>query len=108
MVKAYYIWQLEFEVLQLIQQIDELLTVVQSILQGKLPIPLVNPTILHNILRNVSLNLTENYELVAATKWENIHLYYDLVEVSMLGNAHGVSMLMFIPLKSAKSVFYPA
>ena len=49
--------QLEFAVLQFTQHIDELLTAAQNILQGKLPIALITPTILHNILRNVSLTL---------------------------------------------------
>jgi len=70
--------QLEFTVLQLTQQIHELLAATQSILQGKLPIDLRNPTMLHNIWWNVSLNLPENYELVAGTSSENIHLYYNL------------------------------
>ena len=85
--------QLEFAVLQLTQQIDELLAATQSILQGKLPIALVKPTILNNILRNVTLNLPENYELVAGTSRENIHLYYDLIKVLVLGNVHGINVL---------------
>jgi hypothetical protein len=97
--------QLEFAVLQLTQQIDELLAATQSILQGKLPIALVNPAILHNILRNVTLNLPENYELVAGTPGENIHLYYDLTKVLVLGNVHGINMLMIIPLKTASQHF---
>jgi len=42
---------------------------------------------------------------VVGTKRENVHLYYDLVKVSMLGNAHGVNMLMTIPLKTASQQF---
>ena len=53
----------------------------------------------------MSLNLPENYELVAGTKWENVHLYYDLFKVSMLGNAHGVNVLMTISLKTASQHF---
>ena len=74
-------------------------------LQGKLLIALINPTILRNILRNVSLNLRENYELVAGTKRENVHLYYDSVKVSNLGNAHGANMLMTVPVKTASQHF---
>ena len=48
---------IELAVLQITQQIDELLTATESILQGKLPIPVINPTILHIILRFVTLNL---------------------------------------------------
>ena len=97
--------QLEFAVLQLTQQIDELLAATQSILQGKLPIALVKPTILNNILRNVTLNLPENYELVAGTFWENIHIYYDLIKVLVLGNVRGINMLMIITMKPASQHF---
>jgi len=51
------------------------------------------------------LNLPENYELVAGTKQENVHLYYDLIKASVLGNAHGVNILMTIPLKTAGQHF---
>jgi len=60
-------------------------------------------TTLHNILRNVSLHLPENFELVAGVKFDNIHLYYGLITVTVLGNAHGIKVLMSIPLKTAES-----
>jgi len=69
--------QLEFTLLQLTQQIDEFVAKVQYVLQGKLPINVIDPTTLHNILRNVSLHLPENYELIAGNKLESIHLYGD-------------------------------
>ena len=64
--------QLEFALLRLIQQRDELFE-VQCMIQGKLPVKLINPTTLHNILRNVSLHLTEGYELILGTQMKNIH-----------------------------------
>ena len=70
---------------------------------GRLPIGFINPTTLHNILRNVSLHLPENFELVAGVKFDNIHLYYGLITVTVLGNAHGIKVLMSIPLKTAES-----
>ena len=60
--------QLEFSLLQLIQQVGDLISAVQSVLQGKLPLRLINPTTSLNILRNVSMNLPEEYELVAGTR----------------------------------------
>ena len=36
------------------------------------------PNVLHSSLRNISLCLPENYELIAGTKFDNIHLYYEL------------------------------
>jgi len=85
--------QLEFSLLQLIQQVDELLAAIQSILGGRLPMALVNPLVLHNIMRNVSLQLPKNYELIAGTKFGNIYYYYDLIKVTVVGNTHGLKII---------------
>ena len=42
-----------------------------SVMQGKLAITL-NPTVLQNILRNVSLHIPEVYKLIAGIRTENI------------------------------------
>jgi hypothetical protein len=60
--------QLEFALLQLIQQVDELITDIQHVLLGKLPITLNEPSTLHSTLRTVSLHFPENYELIASNK----------------------------------------
>jgi hypothetical protein len=62
--------------LQLTKKFDELTNAVQYMSLGKLPISFVNPTTLQNILRYVSLQLPENFELIAETRIQNIHLYY--------------------------------
>jgi len=93
--------QLEFSLLLLIQQIDELFAAVQSLLQVRQPMSVVNPTTLHGILRNVSLNLPENYELILGTNQEDIHLHCELVKVAIVGTVHGIRLLMIIPLKTA-------
>jgi len=67
--------QLEFAVLQLIYQTDELIGTIQRVLQGKLPISLISPTTLQGILRNASLQLPEEYELIVGTKPDKIYLY---------------------------------
>jgi len=97
--------QLEFALLLMIQQINELLGTIQSVLQGKLPINFINSATLQSILRNVSLHLPEGYELIAGTRMDNIHLYYELVTVTMVGNAHGLKLIMTIPLKTANQHF---
>ena len=68
---------------------------------GKLPIDFMNPATLNSILRNVSLHLPENFDLVAGIKIENIHLYYGLITVTVLGDAHGIKLLMSVPLRTA-------
>ena len=97
--------QLEFALLQLTQQLSELMDAIQCILLGKVPVNILNPTTLHNILRNVSLHLPEGYELVAGTRAENVHLYYELVKVAIIGNAHGIKVILNVPLKTASRYF---
>jgi hypothetical protein len=48
--------QIKFVLIQLTQQVDEMLVAVQHMLLGKLPVTIVNPKILHNILRNIPLS----------------------------------------------------
>ena len=79
--------QLEFALLQLTQQQSELMNDIQCILWGKLSVNLLNRTALCNILRNVSLHLPEGCELFAGTRAENVHLYYELVKVAVIGDA---------------------
>ena len=60
--------------LLLIQQIDDLFAAVHFLLQGRLAMSVANPTTLLGILQNMSLHLSENYELIVGTKLEDIHL----------------------------------
>jgi len=46
--------ELEYALLQLTHQVDELLMAVQYTLSGKLPITIISPNVLHSILRNIS------------------------------------------------------
>jgi len=96
---------LELAVLQLTQQLDELMDAIQSIIVGKLPVNLINPTTLHNILKNVSLHLPENYEIIARARLENIHLYYDFITVAAMEDAHHIKIILNVPLKTANHHF---
>jgi len=97
--------QLEFTLFQLVQQIDDLFDIIQCAMHGRLSIKLVNPTVLQNILRNVTLRLSEGYELIAGTNIENIRLCYDMTAVSIVANTHCINLLLHIPLKSANRHF---
>jgi len=100
-----HIRQLEYSLMLAVQQIGELFSSVQYALLGKLPVSLVTPVTLHSILTNIPLNLPENYELVAGTKLQDVHLYYELVKVTLVGNAHGVQLVISVPLKTAVQLF---
>jgi len=97
--------QLEYSLMMSVQQIGELFSSVQYALLWKLPVNLVTPVTLHRILTDVSLNLPENYELVAGTKIQDVHTYYELVKVALVGNAHGVQLIIRVPLKTAVQSF---
>jgi len=79
--------QLEFALFQLTRQVDELLAAIQYALQGKLPITLIGPSVLHVIICNISFHLPEGYELMAGTKQQNIFVYYDLIAAAMVGDS---------------------
>ena len=71
--------QLEFALFQLTQRVDQLLAAIQYALQGKLPVTLIGPSVLHDIIRNVSFHLPGGCELLAGTKRQNIFLYHELI-----------------------------
>jgi hypothetical protein len=76
-------------------------------IQVELPVNFVNPTTLNNILRNVSLHLPEGHELIVGTQAENVHLYYDLlvITVTVVGNIHCIKVIINLPLKTANRSF---
>jgi hypothetical protein len=97
--------QLEFALLQVTQQLSEMMDAIQCIPLGKLPGNLLNPTTLHNILWNVSLHLPEGYELAVGTRAGNVYLYYELVRVAVIGEAHCIQLIPNVQLKTAGRYF---
>jgi len=51
------------------------------------------------------LCLLENYELIAGTKLDNIHLFYDLIKVTAVGIAHSIKLILEVPLKKESQRF---
>ena len=72
---------------------------------GKLTINVIIPAALHNILKNVSLYLPENYELITGARMENIHLYYDFITVAAIGDAHHIRIILNVLLKRSNRHF---
>jgi hypothetical protein len=92
--------ELEYALLQLTHQVDTLLNAVQYTLSGKLPITIIGLNVLHSILRNISLCLPETYELIAGTKFDDIHAYYKLIKVTSVGTAHGIKLILEVSQKT--------
>jgi hypothetical protein len=66
---------------------------------------IIGPNVLRGILRNISLCLFENYELITGTKFDNIHLYYELIKVTAVGTAHSIKLILEVPLKTESQRF---
>jgi hypothetical protein len=97
--------QLEFTILRITQQLNELMNAVQHATLGKLPMTLVDPVTLHSILKNISLSLPDGYDLVAGTKFENVHLYYDCTQTAIIGDPQHIKMILSVPLKTVNRHF---
>jgi len=66
--------QLELALLQMIHQFNGLLGAIQSVLQGKLPTSLINPTTLQGILRKLFFQLSEMYKLIVGKRTDKLYL----------------------------------
>jgi len=96
--------QLEFSLLQLILQVDELIGAIQCILGGRLPMTLVNPWFFTKYYE-MCLQLPENHELIAGIKWSNMCYYYEVFKATVVGNTHGMKIILNMPLKSVNQHF---
>jgi len=96
---------MEFTLLQLTQQLDKILSAIQLAISGSLSMKLISPSSLQSVLRNITLHLTEGYELIAGTRTEDIHQYYKLSKVSIVANSYCIKLIVHIPLESADHSF---
>jgi hypothetical protein len=73
---AAVIRQLEFALTQLELSTDELMSALQYVQLGKIPLNLISPIMLREMLKNVTLLLLEGYDLIAGLRPNNVYLYY--------------------------------
>jgi len=90
--------QLEFAFLQ---QIHDLFIAIQCAIRGNFPVKLVDPTTLQIILRNVTVHLSDSYEMIVVTRTESIHTYCQIATVYIIATAHCIKLIVSIPLKAA-------
>jgi hypothetical protein len=74
--------QLQFSLMKLTQQLDELMNAVQLAMLGKVPISLVSHNLLLNVLKNLTLQLAGSCEIAYGIRDQDMSLYYELVKVS--------------------------
>jgi hypothetical protein len=66
--------QLEFALMQFLQPLDDLSAAIQCTILGNLPVKLIDPATLQSILRNVTLKLSDVYELIVGIR-QKIYAY---------------------------------
>jgi hypothetical protein len=59
---------------------------------GRTPLNLFGPTTLRELLKNVTLILPENYELIAGFRPNNVYLYYEVIQAIMLADCVVLSL----------------
>ena len=92
--------QLEFTLMQLELQVDELLGALQVLLLGKIPVNLITFAHLYDVLKNVTLRLPEGYELVFGAQPGSTPWYVKYVKAAMLADLHSFYVIMYFPLTS--------
>lgn len=97
--------QLEFALLQLQRELNDLMYALESFMIGRLPISLFTPVSLLNILRNVSLQLPEGYSFVIDLNVNNMFLYYEYIKLMAYADFKSIKVVISVPLKTADRHF---
>jgi hypothetical protein len=91
--------KLEFALFCLETYTDEYMVAIQTVITGKIPVNIIKPSILQNILKNISLNLPEGYELIMGSNPYDTEWYYEFVHAAMVTNPQGFMLILSIPIK---------
>jgi len=83
--------QLEF-------QIDKILEAFYTLVTGKLPLYLLSPDVLHNILTNVTLSLPEGSNLIVGSRYADLPWYYQNVKAALLADVNSFLLVISFPL----------
>jgi hypothetical protein len=97
--------ELEFATAKLEISINELIDAVQIVLLGNVPMNLVKPNVLRDMLKNVTMILPENLELIASLNPNNMYLYYDMIRAMVLTHVHSFKRVLYVPLKTVNRQF---
>jgi hypothetical protein len=79
---------------------------LDSTMKGKLSVNFIPPTMLRNILKNVTSYFPDSYTLCVSLQQNNINLFYEFMDISILADYNSVKLVMLIPLKTFKRHFY--
>jgi hypothetical protein len=91
---------LEFTLTQLETSIYEFVDAMQYVQLGRTPLNLVSPTMLQELLKNVTLILPEGCELIAGLRPNDVYLYYKVIQTVMLADVYSFKLVLNVPLKT--------
>jgi hypothetical protein len=74
-------------------------------MSGKVLINLLPPKVLEGIITSVTLGLPEGYELADGMHPDSLNWYYETLQTSLLTDAHGLMIVILIPLKDINHHF---
>ena len=97
--------QVEFALLRMETSIEELIVAMQFVVLGKIPLNLVRPNMLREMLKNVTMVLPEGYDLLACLNSNNMFMYYEMVQAVVLADLHSFKLVFYVPLKTVKRYF---
>jgi len=73
---------------------------------GKLSMNIIPPVMLRNILKNVTSYFQDGYTLCVSLQQNNINLFYEFMDISVLAGYHSIKLVMLMPLKIFERYFY--
>jgi hypothetical protein len=91
--------------MQLELEVEELLEAFQTLMMGRIPVNMISFNRLHEILKNVSLSLPEDYELLMGVQFNKLPRYYQHVPAALIADIHSFKLVLFLPLLSVNRHF---
>ena len=73
---------------------------MQYVMIGRVPVNLITPVMLQEMLKNVKLVLRDGYELIIGLNPNNVYLYYEVIQTAMLADTHSFKLVLNVPLKT--------
>jgi hypothetical protein len=74
--------EIEYALVRLEANVVDLIDALQFVTLGRIPLNLVKPNMLREMLKNVTMVLPEEYELIGGVDPNNVFLYYEMVQVN--------------------------
>jgi len=91
--------ELEFALTQLEVSIDEFIDAIQYVMIGRVPVNLISPVMLQEMLKNVSLALPDGLELIIGLSPNQVYMHYEVIQTAMLADTHSFKLVLKVPLK---------